>query len=178
MRLIEGVKVPAIKTRDIYGRCIDFNELAGGKTYIGFLRNVDCLFCNLRVNSLLKDVRSLKEKGLRVILFIQNDPELIKDVLLSGRDLPFFIIADPRMKFYKKFGVETSLLGLMLSMFNIGKIKNGLKMGLGIKFFQRGKMNLMPADFLINENLTIKKAYYGQNTGDHLRIQDIATFAN
>ena len=36
---------------------------------------------------------------------------------------------------------------------------------------------VIPADFLIDENATIAKAYYGKTFDDHLTIEDIKNFA-
>lgn len=43
-------------------------------------------------------------------------------------------------------------------------------------FFNMRSLNdkpIIPADFLINENQIIHKAYYGKDFGDHLQIGEI-----
>jgi hypothetical protein len=38
-------------------------------------------------------------------------------------------------------------------------------------------MNLMPADFLIDENFRIVKAHYGGHLDDHISIDEFKAFA-
>ena len=37
----------------------------------------------------------------------------------------------------------------------------------------KGSMTTMPADFLIDKNGIIQKAYYGSDEGDHLPLEEI-----
>lgn len=36
-----------------------------------------------------------------------------------------------------------------------------------------GNTNLIPADFLIGPDLTVERAYYGADIGDHLPLDDV-----
>ena len=39
-----------------------------------------------------------------------------------------------------------------------------------------GQPNLLPADFLLGPDLTIERAYYGRDIGDHLPFSEIEQF--
>ena len=41
----------------------------------------------------------------------------------------------------------------------------------------KGSLTTMPADFLIDKNGIIQKAYYGSDEGDHLSFEEVKAFA-
>lgn len=54
MKLSAGTKAPDFEMQDINGKPIWLSDYRGKKIVLGFFRNVNCPFCNLRVHELMK----------------------------------------------------------------------------------------------------------------------------
>jgi len=117
----------------------------------------------------------LSSGGLEIIAFFQSPPEIIKKY--AGRqNPPFPVISDPKLKFiiftvFKNPGPEY-LKGFMRFSEWMEVISKGF-----FHYKPEEELNIMPADFLINPDLTIHTAYYGKDIGDHLSINIIKEFA-
>ena len=92
---------------------------------------------------------------------------------VGKQKVPFPIIPDPKREIYKLYGVEKSWIKYVLGGMT-GKMRKARNLGFKIGKME-GQLNLVPADFLI-ENLTIKRAYYGKNIGDHMPFEEIYNF--
>ena len=66
---------------------------------------------------------------------------------------------------------------MMKGMFHgaMGKMNKGKQL-FSKKIKQDGSMSRIGADFLIDEDGKIKKAYYGKYLGDHIPLSDIKEF--
>lgn len=54
MKLSTGTKAPDFAVEDIYGNLVHLSDYQGKKVILGFFRNVNCPFCNMRVHQLMK----------------------------------------------------------------------------------------------------------------------------
>ena len=170
-RLKKNDKAIPFKFDDYLGNEIDLLNYKGKKVMLTFFRDASCPFCNLRVNQLIKRHAEFKEKGIEIIsFFASSKKEILKYV--GKQKAPFTIIADPKLEMYKKYGIEESIAGMYKAMLKPLKMMEVMISG----FFNMNSMKeraLIPADFLIDENQTIYKVYYGKNFGDHLPIEEI-----
>ncbi len=172
MRLKEGNKAKLFSVTDFEGNNINLEDYKEKKLLLSFFRYASCALCNLRISQLIQEYDALKEKGLFIIAFFQSSMESMEQYV-GKQEVPFPLIPDPERKIYKLFGVEKSWIKF---------IKGGLTKTLnkahkkGFKTGKReGQVNLVPADFLI-ENLVIKRAYYGNSIADHLPLKEIYQF--
>ena len=177
MRLKECQSAPIFEVEDIFKNPITLKDYTGKKLMVSFYRYASCPLCNLRVHNLIKNYPSLHgEKGLDMLAFFQSPKESILEYV-GKQDAPFSIIADPKREVYKLYGVESSIKKAFK-----GPEVNSLLTEAMNEGFKPGKMEgeraLIPADFLIGPDLTIKKAFYGEHAGDHLPIEDIELFLN
>lgn len=60
--------------------------------------------------------------------------------------------------------------------FTTKKLKKDTK-DLNLPEDKDASMNLIPADFFIDENFTIVKAHYGKHLDDHVSIEELKAFA-
>lgn len=176
MRLKIGQSAPLFSLEDIYGRKIDLSSYKNKnkKILISFFRNVACPFCNFRIHQLTKKNEKWKDK-LEMIFFLESKKEVILRSTFHQDVSPIPIISDEKRILYQEYGVEKSTLKwltTMLSTENITILNKARKEGLIINSGEK-LINTMPADFLLNENITIIKAYYGQSSADHIPFEDI-----
>lgn len=174
MRLGKGQKAPHFEVEDIFGTKVSLDRLRGRKSMISFYRYSGCPFCNLRVAELIRAYPGLDMEGLAMLSFWQSPKEDIEEAVGTQKP-PFPLIADPHKRIYARYGVENRswapwkvLLDPALAIRALRSPFMSLKNG--------GEVDLVPADFLVNPDLTIHAAYYGKHVGDHMPVEDIRRF--
>lgn len=170
-----GDAAPQIKTFDVFGEEVHISKNNHSKVLIGFMRYVGCPVCNFRTHELIENYDSIVASGYKIILVYESNSETLKKYL-TETPVPFQVIADPKRKLYKKFGVQPSFWKTLKSAFNKKATKDKKK---GNELFENnrpkrdGKLTGIPADFLITEDGRIERAYFGKNISDHLPINEI-----
>jgi peroxiredoxin len=180
MKLTVNQNAIDFSIRDIYNHPVTLSDFKGNKIHLGFFRNVNCPFCNLRVHQLSKLNATFAQKNLKVIYFFESDPKHLLKSIFHREISPIPLIGDPLKVIYNLYGVESSVLKMMSTFFakgTIGAMKNGSALNLPKEKDKDATMSLMPADFLINEEFKIVKAHYGKNINDHIPIEEIKAFA-
>ena len=176
-----NVTAPNFELKDIYGRNIHLNDYKGKKVFIGFFRHAGCPFCNLRVHYLQKIQEELKELGLEMIFFFQSKQHILLASLFHKKISPIPLIADPELVWYNNYGIENSALKSTVShltSFIQTAIKAKMK-GLPLHTMADGEsITTMPAEFLLDENLIIRKIHYSQGLNDRISVDHIFDFAN
>ncbi len=171
---------PLFALKDIYDRNIDLKAYKGKKVFIGFFRHAGCPFCNLRVHTLLKAHRDLQEKGLEMIFFFESKAGIMLRSTFHQEISPIPLISDPQKIWYDTYGIEDSgfksAVGHVTS-FAKSAIQAKIK-GLPMHMMADGEsIGTMPAEFLLDENLIIRKLHYSQRLNDRFDMEDIYDFA-
>lgn len=176
MKIELGQQAPNFEVYDIYGARYSLESLRGKNILLSFFRDATCPFCNLRVYELTKKYPDLEKKGLVMLAFFNSPKDRIVR-FVGKKSRPFPLIADPEKSVYDLYSVQSSMLGLMISMFT--RMPRMIKaMMLGFTPSMRGDMTQMPADFLIGPDLKVKGIYYGKDIADHIPVSILETFAS
>ncbi|MGJ3234877.1 redoxin domain-containing protein [Marivirga sp.] len=179
MKLKEGDSVPDFIAKDIFDRDIIMSDLRGNKIFLAFFRNVNCPFCNMRVHQLSKKQKELTKAGLKMVFFFESSTQHLQRSIFHKEVSEVPLIGDPEKEVYKRYGIESSIFKTMSTFLHKGafaKKKEGEKFNVP-EDKEKNDDTLIPADFLIDENCKIVKAYYGKNVSDHLDIKEIEKFA-
>lgn len=166
-------KEQAIKfiAADYLGNKIDITDYQDKKILLSFFRGASCPFCNMRINYLIKNYSKFEKNGIVIItIFAASKDEILK--YAGTQNAPFPIVADPDLELYKKYGIEESSSGMIKAMMNPIKMMKVMFSG----FFNMKSLNdkpIIPADFLIDNNMSIYRAYYGNDFGDHIPIDEV-----
>ncbi len=175
MKLKQGDEIISITLPSIDDTLVETSNLIGKPFMVSFYRFASCPFCNLRVNELVTHYNELGDNFEIIAIFDSSLDNLKKHAL--EHQSPFPILADEENGYYQKYAIEHSFLGMLKGMFfRIPTLFNGLFRGY-IPTTIKGSITTMPADFLIDENGIIQKAYYGKDEGDHLTFDEIKTFS-
>jgi Peroxiredoxin len=173
MRLQPGDKAISFSAETIDGETISLKMFAGKPLLLMFYRYASCPMCNLRLRDFAQNYRRLHEPGLEVVAFFHSPAANIRRNA-GKQNYPFHLVPDPRFVIYRSYGVETSWMRFLLSMFLpsfyvdwIRSMRYGFWGGID---WQMGKM---PADFLISPDGIILKTHYGREMGDHLAVQEV-----
>ncbi len=163
---------------DVQGRRIQLEDFKGKRILLSFFRNVACPFCNLQIHRLKKASPQLKDR-LEMLFVFESDKQIIERSIFHQEMFPVPIISDPQKDLYALYGVESSPYKTFLSMLKRDfqhHARMAKKLGLDFKVKEKGS-TIIPADFLIDENLSIQVARYGKSIHDHMSIEEISDFA-
>tara|TARA_B110000014_G_scaffold253765_1_gene233538 strand:+ start:3185 stop:3715 length:531 start_codon:yes stop_codon:yes gene_type:complete len=174
MKLKPGDKIENLSLPTIDGGTFNINELNGKKALISFYRFASCPFCNLRINKIIRNYKKLDSNFKIVAIF---DSSLKKLSYVNKHDAPFTIAADEERAYFKQYNVERSVLKFIKASIlrSPSLLMAMLKGYVPIEF--KASLTTVPVDILLNEDGTISKAYYGNDTGDHLSFDEIKDFS-
>ena len=171
---------PPFELEDIYGRKIRLEDYRGKKVFIGFFRHAGCPFCNLRLKLMQKMKEELAENNLEMIYFFESRAERLLESKFHQKVNPIPIISDPDKIWYQIYGVQESLSRSLLSHLTEG-IQTGIKAalaGLPMSYMKdKETIKTMPAEFLLDENLILRKLHYSAGLNDRMEVMDILKFA-
>ncbi len=170
-KLNKGIEAIPFVLTDYLGNRIALTDYQGHRVLISFFRGASCPFCNLRVYELIKRHLEFEAKGIKIVAFFAAPAREI--ARYAGKQKPpFAIIPDPALEFYKKYGVEATQWGMIKAMAQPGKMWKVMTSG----FFNMNAVMdkpLVPADFMVDEQGKIVRAYYGNDFGDHIPVAEI-----
>lgn len=178
MKLIAPQQAPEFFLRDSQGALVEIGT--GKKMLLSFFRDTNCPFCNFRIFQMTQRHKQWSAMGLEVVAFFYSSHEEVAH-FTRVRPRPFKIVADPENTAYRLYGIERSLTRKMKSVFaRLWMWIQGMRI-LGLTGAVRGlgginTNNMMPADFLIDEQGYIVEVYYGQDAGDHIPLESIDRF--
>jgi thioredoxin-dependent peroxiredoxin len=111
-QLTEGMKAPAFTTKDQDGNTVSLKDFAGKKVVLYFYPEDDTPTCTVEACNLRDNFSSLKKEGITV-LGVSPDDEAKHKKFEEKYNLPFTLLADPKMKIIEKYGVwgEKNLYG-------------------------------------------------------------------
>ena len=139
---------PDFEMLDLDGRLLRLSDYRGKTVLLTFFRYVTCPFCTMRFVRLSQEAHRLGAHGVQIIGVFESNPAAIRSAV-SRRGLPFPIIADPAGALYARYGVKTSLLGLVLGMFRVPTLMRALTDRHYRLARPNGSFSRLPADFLI-----------------------------
>ncbi|MFZ6002208.1 MAG: redoxin domain-containing protein [Bacteroidota bacterium] len=181
MTLTKNVTAPVFKLKDVFGRMIDLEQYRRKRVLIAFFRHAGCPFCNLRVHFLTKLYESqLKQKNFEMIFFFESKEAVILRSTFHQEVSPVPIISDPEKVWYKTYGLEGSAFKSTLSHFTsfVQTAIQAKAKGVPIHLMASGEsFSTLPAEFLVDEDLIIKKLHYSQSLTDRMDLEEIKKFA-
>lgn len=172
MKLLAPSSAPALDLFDIYGQPIAIGG-NGRRTLLSFFRDAACPFCNFRIYELTHHHASLAALGLDIVaVFGSTQAEVLHFVARHPR--PFRVAADPVGASHARYGIERSLWRKLRAIVTrVPTLLRGLRI---VGFAGLNTNNLMPADFLIDEDGRIVEAWYGKDAGDRIPLERVELF--
>jgi peroxiredoxin len=180
MHLQKNLTAPVFKLRDIYGRMIDLNDYRSKKVLLGFFRHAGCPFCNLRVHTLTKIHEQMKALGLEMIFFFESKERVLLRSNFHKGVSPIPIISDPEKTWYDAYGLENSAAKSWISHFTsfVPTVIKAKSEGVPVHMMAEGEsFSTMPAEFLLDKDLVLRKVHYAERLNDRLVVDDIKRFA-
>jgi peroxiredoxin len=172
MKLFAPSAAPELDLVDIYGQAIPIGG-TGRRTLLSFFRDAACPFCNFRIYELTHHHATLSALGLDIVaVFGSGQAEVLHFVARHPR--PFRVAADPLGASHRRYGIERSFWRKLKAIVTrVPTLVRGLRI-VGLAGLNTN--NLMPADFLIDEEGRIVEAYYGGDAGDRIPLERVELF--
>ncbi|MCB1673424.1 MAG: redoxin domain-containing protein [Pseudomonadales bacterium] len=171
MHLTQGQSAPHFSSHDLYDMPLNLQQLQGKKVLLSFYRYASCPFCNLRFHAIAQKQAQWQAKGLISVAVFQSPKQSILEY--AGKEpSPISIIPDPKRALYRLYGVEGSWKAFVTGAMQLSTFAQALKKG-HLPGKVEGEMNMVPADFVLDEQGKILIAYYGKYISDHLDIAEI-----
>ncbi len=180
MRLDSNISAPDFKLKDIFGRMIDLEQYRGKRVFIGFFRHAGCPFCNIRVHALLKKHEEFKALGLEMIFFFESPENLLLKSIFHKEVSPIPLLSDPKKIIYAQYGIESSGYKSAVSHLTtfVQTAFKARKLGVPTHMMAGGEsISTIPAEFLLDQDLQIKKVHYAENLNDRLAMETLELFA-
>ncbi len=180
MQLHENLKVPLFKLDDVYGRTIDLRAYDDKRLLLGFFRHAGCPFCNLRVHTLQKIHQELRSRNFEMIFFFESKTQVILRSTFHQGVSPIPIISDPQKEWYGKYGLEPSAGKAFVSHLTsfIQTAVKATAAKVPVHMMASGEsFSTMPAEFLIDKGLVIKRVHYSDSLNSRMKVDDIRNFA-
>lgn len=171
MRLKVGDIAPKFTLPELKGKDFQLTHNGDRMTMIAFHRFAGCPFCNLRLHQLIQRHAAWKDRLDVVVVFDSSLANL--QAHATDHQPPFPVLADQQNIAYRAYGIEHSWFGVMKgAICRLPTMLQALSKGYRPKSME-GKMNTMPASFIVDQNGVIQLAYYGQDEGDYLPFEQI-----
>lgn len=180
MKLEANISAPHFKLTDIFGRSIDLNDYRDKRVFIGFFRHAGCPFCNLRVHALTKVHEELKAQGMEMIFFFESKQNVLLRSIFHKEVSPIPLLSDPEKKIYDAYGLESSGYKSAVSHLTsfVQTAFKATRAGVPIHAMADGEsIKTIPAEFLIDKGLVIKKVHYAQGLTDRIAMDVVKAFA-
>lgn len=174
---IPGEQAPDFTMKDICGKPMRLSELKGKRIVLSFFRYAECPLCNYRIAELKRISKHLENENTAFIAVFQSTPESLRTYIADRHQFGFTIVPDEKRQLYKLYRVNPSWWRSLAFLTKEGlrhfaiAWKNGHRPG---KI--EGKLNQIPAAFLIDEYGVLKTAYYGTKVTDHIPVEEILRF--
>jgi peroxiredoxin len=172
MKYRAGDIFPSMMVTTSRGIALNLPVADAALTHIQFRRFSGCPICNVHIASLRKAKPELDALGIHEVLFFHSSQD---DVANFHDDIPFDAVGDRQKRYYREFGVESSLRAF-LSLGAFGAAFSGILRGMvGLKM-TGGPLGL-PAEFLIGPDGRIKAAHYGKHAYDQWPVETLISLA-
>lgn len=173
MRLNPPGKAPQLTLKDVYGEPVQIGGANGRRTLLCFFRDASCPFCNFRIYELTQRHKKFSSLGLDIVAVFAATPESVRR-FVAQRPRPFPVVVDSDSISYGVYGIERSFLRKYKGIVTrIPTLIKGLRI---VGLAGLNTTNLMPADFLIDEEGRIVEAWYGGDAGDRIPLGRVELF--
>ena len=115
-----------------------------------------------------------------MIFFFESKEQVLLRSIFHKEVSPIPLIADPAKEWYARYGLEESASKSIMSHIT-SFVQTAIKaktVGVPMHLMSSGEsFNTMPAEFLVDKGLMIKRLHYSDSLNDRLDIEEIRKFA-
>ena len=137
-----------------------------------FLRYYGCRICQLDLHDLDLGYEAVRRAGGRVVVVLQSKRQIL-EAASEEKTFPYTVICDPDQKLYKLFEIlpaadKDALKGGNASQ----KVARAAELGMAHGEYEGNELQL-PAAVLVDGDMTVRYAHYGENAADTPTVEEI-----
>lgn len=168
---IDELNLPAID-----GTLFSIDHVAGKRYLLSFFRFAGCPFCNMRVHDLVKHYAEFGANFTIVGVFDSSLENLQRHA--EDHQSPFPLLADVENTYYRRFGVERSVWGVIKGIvLRMPRVLYAVFVKGFIPRAIEGNITTMPLNILVDETGVVQYTHYGRDEGDHIPLTTLREFA-
>lgn len=171
-RLHPGMVLDSLQIEAVDGRVFTIGK-GSGLSHLQFRRFAGCPICNLHVHEFRRRHAELQQAGLQELIFFHSPRQ---QLLEWHKDMPFALIADPNLHFYRRFAVERGGLALLHPRAWWAGLRGLLRHGLRLPAMGE-RIDGLPADFLLDGQGRVLACHYGQHADDQWSVAEVLQLA-
>lgn len=141
----------------------------GRFVHLQFRRFAGCPICSLHLRRFARVHQKLASADVDVVAFFHSSAATLAPY---HGDLPFPVVADPERVYYSRFGVGSSLLGLVHPKVVWSGMK-GLFVAPSSPFVGEGGHSGLPADLLVDPEGRLVASHYGAHADDQWEPEEV-----
>lgn len=170
-----GDEPPDFEATQLDGEPVRLSDFRGTHVWLAFFRWAMCPLCNFRIHQLLSVWVPKFAPHPMVMLAVFQSPKEKLDGLVERHKPPFRVIPDPEMHLYEKYGLGTSMKGLLGPQVR-GALAGARAEGIPLVSPWDGPAFRTPADFILDTEGVIRVAHYGENIADHVPFDQVSAY--
>ena len=144
-----------------------------GRTAIVFLRYYGCRMCQLDMLDYAEQYEAIRAAGGQLLVVLQSDPAKLAAQIPAG-SVPYQIVCDPEQKLYREFDIRpASSKETMKDESSAAKFARIEARGLVHGDYEGEELQL-PAAFVVDHDLNVTWAHYGQVISDTPTAEELA----
>ena len=153
---------------------VSLEQLVGGKpTMFLFLRYYGCRICQLDLRDLDRGYEQIRRAGGQAVVILQSKREVMEKAA-AEKPFPYTVVCDPDQKLYQMFEILPAADKMVLGGGNSpDKVKRAAELGLVHGEYEGNELQL-PAAVLVDGELNVHYAHYGENAADIPGAEEIA----
>ncbi|WP_432901076.1 peroxiredoxin-like family protein [Micromonospora matsumotoense] len=176
-----GSTVPDRRLDPVTGTPVDIPD-PQRLIHLQFRRFAGCPICHLHLRSIVRRHAEIEAAGIREVVVFHSPADELRE---HSAGLPFALIADPGLRLYREFGVESSPRALLHPRAWLPVLSAVLRSTWGmLRGRERppaarqphGRLGL-PADFLVAPDGRVIASRYGEHAYDQWSVDELLTLA-
>ena len=145
-----------------------------GRTAIVFLRYYGCRMCQLDMLDYAEQYEAIRAAGGQLLVVLQSNPAKLAAQIPAG-SVPYQIVCDPEQKLYREFDIRpASSKETMKNESTAAKAARIAELGLVHGDYEGEELQL-PAAFVVDHDLNVTWAHYGQVISDTPTAEELAS---
>jgi peroxiredoxin len=172
--LTVGDKIEARELSVVSGEDVPI-PMPGRKVHLQLRRFAGCPICNLHLREVARRSAEIERAGVTEVIVFHSETERLREYV---PDFPFAMVADPKRKLYREFGVEWSLRSILYPA-AFRAAARGLRQTTSLTGALAPTENHLgkPADFLIEPDGAIRACKYGAHADDQWSVDELLALA-
>ena len=161
---VEGRSLTTISGEDVHVPAPD------GLVHLQFRRFAGCPICNLHVREIARRHDEIRAAGITEIVVFHSAADELRRY---QSELPFAVVADPKRKLYREFGVESSIRSVLHPRAWRAAVRGMRGASVAGAIAPRENHFGKPADFLIGSDGSVLARKYGAHADDQWTVDEM-----